>query len=218
MIERRFVTTDIEPITLEERSGAQPKIRGLAAVYNSRSRDLGGFQEVIAPGAFDHLVDGRRSTAAEDVVALWNHDASQLLGRTSAKTLRLWSDSRGLWYEIDPIPNTQLGRDLVEHLKLKNVTGSSFAFTVDEQDQSYDRAEDGTTIRTIRRVSGLFDVSPVTTPAYPDTAVAVRSFQQWQLAQAVPEPAQSPIDSTLSYRAAVALARAAVSVVRCRHG
>ena len=218
MIERRFVTTDIEPITLEERSGAQPKIRGLAAVYNSRSRDLGGFQEVIAPGAFDHLVDGRRSTAAEDVVALWNHDASQLLGRTSAKTLRLWSDSRGLWYEIDPIPNTQLGRDLVEHLRLKNVTGSSFAFTVDEQDQGYSQAEDGTTIRTIRRVSGLFDVSPVTTPAYPDTAVAVRSFQQWQAAQAVPEPAQAPIDSTLSYRAAVALARAAVSVVRCRHG
>jgi HK97 family phage prohead protease len=221
MIERRFITADVEPIALEERSGASPKIRGLAAVYGMRSRDLGGFVEVIEPGAFDHLIDGRRSTAAEDVVALWNHDAGQLLGRTSAKTLRLWSDARGLWYEVDPIPNTTLGRDLVEHLKLGNIRGSSFAFTVDEQDQGYSRGEDGTTVRTIRRVSGLYDVSPVTTPAYPDTTAAVRSFQAWQESQAVPAPAPSvpvPIGPTLAHRAAVALAWATVSVVRCKHG
>ena len=218
MIERRFVTADVEPIALEERSGLQPKIRGLAAVYGMRSRDLGGFVDVIEPGAFDHLIDRRRSTAAEDVVALWNHDGSQLLGRTSAGTLSLWSDARGLWYEVDPIPNTTLGRDLVEHLKLGNIRGSSFAFTVDEQDQGYSRDADGTTVRTIRKVSGLYDVSPVTTPAYPDTTAAVRSFQQWQAAQVVPVPTPIPLDSTLAHRAAVALGRAAVSVVRCKHG
>jgi HK97 family phage prohead protease len=182
---------------------------------------LGGFVEVIEPGAFDHLIDGRRSTAAEDVVALWNHDAGQLLGRTSAKTLRLWSDARGLWYEVDPIPNTTLGRDLIEHLKLGNIRGSSFAFTVDEQDHGYSQDADGTNVRTIRRVSGLYDVSPVTTPAYPDTTAAVRSFEAWQQSQAAAAPAPSapvPIESTLAHRAAVALARAAVSVVRCKHG
>jgi hypothetical protein len=218
MIERRFVTTDIEQIALEERSGAQPKIRGLAAVYGLPSRDLGGFTEIIEPGAFDHLVDRRRSTAAEDVVALWNHDASQLLGRTSAKTLRLWTDSRGLWYEIDPIPNTTLGRDLVEHLKLGNVTGSSFAFTVEDQNQRYERNADGTSVRYISKIDGLYDVSPVTTPAYPDTAVAVRSFEQWKQSQQQPEQLQSAPDWSLAHRVAVAQARAAMSVVRSKHG
>jgi HK97 family phage prohead protease len=221
MIERRFVTADVEPIALEERSGLQPKIRGLAAVYGMRSRDLGGFVEVIEPGAFDHLIDRRRSSAADDVVALWNHDASQLLGRTSAGTLSLWSDARGLWYEVDPIPNTTLGRDLIEHLRLGNIRGSSFAFTVEEKDQRWDRAEDGAAVRYISKISGLYDVSPVCTPAYGDTTVAVRSFQAWQESQAVPALAPSvpvPIDSTLAHRAAVALARAAVSVVRCKHG
>ena len=223
MIERRFTpAVQAGGIVIEERSGAQPKIRGLAAVYNSRSRDLGGFVEVIEPGAFDHLIDRRRSTAAEDVVALWNHDASQLLGRTAAGTLSLWSDARGLWYEVDPIPNTTLGRDLLEHLRLGNVRGSSFAFTVDERDQRYERAEDGATVRFISRVAGLYDVSPVCTPAYNDTTVAVRAFQAWQESQSAPpaatKPAAVPVCPALTRRASEALARATLSAVRCKHG
>lgn len=220
MIERRYVAAEVEPIAVEERSGAQPKIRGLAAVYGARSRDLGGFTEVIEPGAFDHLIDRRRSTAADDVVALWNHDASHLLGRTAAGTLSLWSDSRGLWYEIDPIPNTTLGRDLLEHLRLGNVRGSSFAFTVDEAGQRYDRAEDGTITRHITRVAGLFDVSPCTTPAYPDTTAAVRALRAWEAGQAVPAPPAVPaaLDRGAAHLAAVAMARAALALVRVKHG
>jgi HK97 family phage prohead protease len=221
MIERRYIATDVEPIALEERSGGQPKIRGLAAVYGKRSRDLGGFTEVIEPGAFDHLVDRRRSTAAEDVVALWNHDASQLLGRTAAGTLSLWSDARGLWYEIDPIPNTTLGRDLVEHLRLGNVRGSSFAFTVDDAGQRYERSDDGAITRHISRVSGLFDVSPVTTPAYPDTTAAVRALRAWQECQPeAPAPAPAPLCVSLeaAHLAALAMARATMATVRCKHG
>lgn len=220
MIERRYIAADVEPIAIEERSGAQPKIRGLAAVYGARSRDLGGFTEVIEPGAFDHLIDRRRSTAAEDVVALFNHDASHLLGRTAAGTLSLWSDSRGLWYEIDPIPNTTLGRDLLEHLRLGNVRGSSFAFTVDEAGQRYDRAEDGAITRHITRVSGLFDVSPCTTPAYPDTTAAVRSLRAWEAGQAIPAAPAVPaaVDPRAAHLAAVAEARAALALVRFKHG
>lgn len=174
-IERRLMSGTVE---LEERAGGTPKIRGVAAVYNSESNDLGGFREVIEPGAFDHLIDQRRKDAAE-VVALWNHDSSQLLGRTSAKTLRLWSDEHGLHYEIDPVPNTSLGRDLIEHIKLGNVRGSSFAFTVDSAGQRVDEdKETGKITRYITRATGLFDVSPVTRPAYDATAVKVRSLEE----------------------------------------
>ena len=217
MIERRYLTNaDTGPIELEERAGGTPKIRGTAAVYNSPSKLLEGkYYEVIEPGAFDHLIDQRRSTAAE-VVALWNHDSSQLLGRTSAKTLKLWSDERGLHYEVDPVPNTTLGRDLVEHLKLGNVTGSSFAFTVAPDDERVVRGDDGRVTRYIKRASGLFDVSPVTNPAYAATAVNVRSFQAFEETTTPEEPAveTKPEPKPLSPRDRLNAARAHALVVR----
>jgi HK97 family phage prohead protease len=209
MIERRYLTAeDSGPLELEERSGASPKIRGTAAVYNSPSRLLEGrYFEVIEPGAFDHLIDQRRSSAAE-VVALFNHDASQLLGRTSAKTLRLWSDDRGLHYEIDPVPNTTLGRDLLEHLRLGNIRGSSFAFTVAPEDERTEQGKDGRVTRYIKRASGLFDVSPVTTPAYDATAVNVRCFEAFEAAPAPAAPAPEPQPLTPRDRLNAARARA----------
>lgn len=222
MIERRYLTNDdTGPIELEERAGGTPKIRGTAAVYNSPSKLLEGrYYEVIEPGAFDHLIDQRRSTAAE-VVALWNHDSSQLLGRTSAKTLKLWSDERGLHYEVDPVPNTTLGRDLVEHLKLGNVRGSSFAFTVAPDDERVERdPETGRVTRYIKRASGLFDVSPVTNPAYEATAVNVRSFQAFEETATPEEPAvetkpePKPLTATDKLKAAKARAMIARRAVR----
>ena len=109
-IERRMLPADEMPLDIEEREGGLPIIRGMAAVYNKPSRDLGGFREVILPGAFDHILE--RKYKKMDVVALWNHDANQLLGRTSSGTLRLSSDERGLKYELDP-PATTLARDLM---------------------------------------------------------------------------------------------------------
>lgn len=216
MIERRYLTNDdAGPIELEERANGTPKIRGTAAVYNSPSRLLEGrYYEVIEPGAFDHLIDQRRSSAAE-VVALWNHDSSQLLGRTSAKTLRLWSDERGLHYEVDPVPNTTLGRDLIEHLKLGNVRGSSFAFTVHPDDERVERdAETGRVTRYIKRASGLFDVSPVTNPAYEATAVNVRSFEAFEGA-AAPVPAAAPAEpKPLTARDRLNVARARALIMR----
>ena len=207
MIERRYVEgTDIE---IEERSGSNPKIRGRAIVYNSPSRDLGGFREVIEPGAFDHILARQRPAA--DVVALFNHDGSQLLARTTAGTLKLWADERGVMYEIDPLPNTQLARDLVEHIRLRNVSGSSFAFSVDAGGERYDVDEDGNTTRYVSRAAGLFDVSPVTQPAYEATAVSVRSFEEWKASRsAAPVPAVSDA-SKARLRLAAAKARAVLA-------
>lgn len=188
MIERRFLEIDqAEPLELEERSGAAPKIRGRAIVYNSRSKDLGGFTEIIVPGAFDHILARQRPKL--DVVALWNHDASQLLGRTTSGTLRLIPDERGVAFELDP-PDTTLGRDLMTLCRRGDIAGCSFAFTV-KDGQRTEAAEDGSVTRYIERADGLFDVSLVTNPAYGQTAVAVRSLAE--LMPPAPEPAAIPL-------------------------
>ena len=176
MIERRYIEADLsEPLELEERSGHAPKIRGRAIVYNSRSKDLGGFTEIIQPGAFDHILARQRPKL--DVVALWNHDNNQLLGRTTSGTLRLIPDDRGVAFELDP-PDTTLGRDLMTLCRRGDIAGCSFAFTVDNDGERVDTAEDGSMTRYIERATGLFDVSLVTNPAYAATAVTVRSVEE----------------------------------------
>ena len=162
-IERRGVASSERAI--EE--GEDKKIRGVASVFNSESRDLGGFTEVIDRHAFDDALE-----AGPDVTCLWNHNSDDLLGRTSSGTLRLWTEDDGLHYEVDP-PNTTLGNDMRELLKRGDVNGSSFAFTVDDKDQTWEDRDDGSTLRTIKKVSGLFDVSLVTQGAYDDASVAL---------------------------------------------
>ena len=148
----------------------QDVVVGHAAVFNSLSEDLGGFREKIMPGAFDEVLKN-------DVRAYFNHDPNFLLGRTSAGTLRLSVDEKGLRYELD-VPNTTAGRDLKENLRLGNITQSSFAFTIGRDGDSWERNEDGADIRIINKVNRLYDVSPVSLPAYPsanDLALAQRS-------------------------------------------
>jgi HK97 family phage prohead protease len=143
---------------------------GHAAVFNKLSEDLGGFREKIMPNAFDDVLK-------DDVRAYFNHDPNYLLGRVSAGTLRLSVDQKGLKYELD-IPNTTAGRDLKENLKNGNITQSSFAFTLGKDGDSWERNDDGVDVRIINKVNRLYDVSPVSLPAYPDAnnlALAVRS-------------------------------------------
>ena len=143
---------------------------GHAAVFNSLSEDLGGFRERIEPGAFDDVLDN-------DVRAYFNHDPNFLLGRVSAGTLRLGVDEKGLRYELD-IPDTTAGRDLKENMRVGNITQSSFAFTLGRDGDSWERNEEGNDIRIIHKVNRLYDVSPVSLPAYPSAdnlALAVRS-------------------------------------------
>ena len=170
-MERRI---DTGKVLLEERDGEPAKIRGMAAVYNRHSQDLGGFREVIAPGAFTKVLEDLQGRS--DVVALWNHDPIQLLGRTSSGTVKLAETDSGLSYEIDP-PDTTLARDLMTMVRRGDVFGSSFAFVVGEETWGED--EDGP-VRTVRSVARLADVSLVTNPAYLDSEVAVRSFEAWK--------------------------------------
>ena len=164
-MEKRYF--NIETRT-EKREDGSTTITGHAAVFNKLSSDLGGFREIIAPNAFE-------SVLSDDVRALINHDPNLLLARTTSGTLNLEQTNEGLQYSFD-VPDTTYGRDLIISMERKDITQSSFAFTI--EDDSWETTEDGE-IRTINKVKQLYDVSPVTYPAYPsadDLTLAKRSL------------------------------------------
>ena len=165
-MDRRYLFAEHE-VRIAEAEGDEPlRIVGYAARFNVLSVDLGGFRERILPGAFrQHLDDGA------DVRALFNHDPSAILGRRAARTLRVSEDDKGLRYTIHP-PDTTVGRDLVQSIKRGDITGSSFGF--DALDDAWHN-EGGEVVREIRQAR-LWDVSPVTFPAYPETEVSLRSL------------------------------------------
>lgn len=172
-IERRILNTGpIEVRAAGTDAATTVTLRGYAAKFNVLSENLGGFREQIAPGAFADVL-------TDDVRALFNHDANHVLGRSVAQTLRLSQDSVGLYYEVD-LPDTQAARDLVVSINRGDVSQSSFAFRVAPNGDKWEENDEGVIIRTISRFSRLYDVSPVTYPAYPDATVGTRSMQAWK--------------------------------------
>ena len=179
--ESRFLSAQIEVRAAE---GKEPpdKVFGYAAKFNVLSENLGSdlyqFREKIEPGAFDDVLN-------DDVRALFNHSNDHILARSKngEGTLSLGVDEVGLWYEFEA-PDTQAGRDLMTSIKRGDVDQSSFSFTVDEAGQDWEESQEGDgpmiATRTIKRVRRLYDVSPVTFPAYPDATVAVRSLEQFK--------------------------------------
>lgn len=159
--------------TRDGQEGQSNIIEGYAAVFNSPTNIGGWFTEEISPGAFSKAISENG-----DIRALFNHDWSNVLGRTKSGTLRLSEDERGLKFEVD-LPNTSVGRDLAESLKRGDISQCSFGFipTVEEWDYSIEPAK-----RTIREVD-LFEVSVVSIPAYEDTEVAL--VRNKELAQEV---------------------------------
>jgi HK97 family phage prohead protease len=143
-----------------------PVISGYAAIFNSPTVIAGQFRETIKPGAFKRAI-----AEAQDVRGLVNHDPSMVLGRTKSGTLRLFEDAKGLRYEIDP-PNASYANDLMESLRRGDIDASSFGFIPKEQQWG---KEAGMATRDILDCD-LFDVSPVTYPAYDSTSASVRTM------------------------------------------
>jgi uncharacterized protein len=168
--EQRSFTTQLRADAASGDRG--PRIGGYAAAFNSMSHNLGGFREIIAPGAFT-----RSLKRGDDVRCLQNHNASLLLGRTKSGTLQLREDQHGLYFTCD-LPNTNAARDLHALVQRGDVDECSFGFTCDDEDFSEGTDPDTRQriqIRTLRSVT-LLDVSAVTYPAYPEgTSVSTRS-------------------------------------------
>lgn len=141
-------------------------VEGYASVFNSMSEDLGGFREIILPGAF-------KNALGDDVRALYNHDSNYLLARTTSGTLEIKEDDKGLYYRFE-MPNTSYGNDMLELFKRGDLTQSSFGFTVEKDSW---KLENGQHVRYIESVSSLFDVSPVVYPAYTAASSGLRSAE-----------------------------------------
>ena len=141
-------------------------VEGYASVFNSMSEDLGGFREIILPGAFSEVLDN-------DVRALYNHDSNYLLARTASGTLELKEDDKGLYYRFE-MPNTTYGNDMLELFRRGDLSQSSFGFTVEKDSW---KLENGQHVRYIERVGSLFDVSPVVYPAYTAASSGLRSAE-----------------------------------------
>jgi HK97 family phage prohead protease len=166
-VERRFYACELRAPDKESRT-----VEGYAAVFESDSEVMwGSWVERIAPGAFSEVLK-------DDAVALFNHDPNLILARNMVN-MTVTEDEKGLKYRFDA-PNTTAGNDLLENLRNGNIKQSSFAFTVKDEEWQESKERSKPSLRTIKKVERLYDVSPVTYPAYPDTTVAQRSFQGWK--------------------------------------
>ena len=156
-IERRAIERPVQLRAAPEGSSSPGILYGYAYVFNSLSRDLGGWFEQIAPGTFDLEKNGR-------VIGRLNHDSNGLLGTTNAGTLRLSEDDTGGMYEID-LPNTTTGRDVAELAARGDISFSSFAFRVTPDGYEWGYGPNDELIRTVTAAQ-LVDVAPVADPAY----------------------------------------------------
>lgn len=173
MAATRHITS--RKVDIETRADGGKKIVGYGAVFY-REGDAGteyrlwsDMVERIKPQAFD-----RALSEGQDVRGLFNHESARILGRTASGTMRLSVDSVGLKYEID-LPDTQEARDLATLIARGDITGSSFAFGANKTE--WEDRSDGLSIRSLVDVD-LYDVGPVTYPAYEATSTAVRSAKR----------------------------------------
>lgn len=161
-MEHRYIPMD----RMEAREdGGDLYIEGYFAVFNSVYELWPGATESIAPGAFDDSV-------SDDVRALYNHNTDLVLGRTSAGTMEIKQDSRGLWGRIRINRDDSDAMNAYARIQRGDITGCSFGFDIADQETEY--REDGTVHWTIKRVSPLYEISPCTFPAYQDTTVSAR--------------------------------------------
>ena len=142
-----------------------PIIEGYFAVFNSNYELWDGASESIAPGAFDNTISG-------DIRALINHDSTLVLGRTTAGTLELKVDNRGLWGRIKINPNDQDAMNLHARVERGDVSQCSFGFFIVSEETDF-RA-DGSVHWTLTEVD-LFEVSCCTFPAYEETSISARA-------------------------------------------
>ena len=162
-IERRAFQEGVE---LRAKDGGGSVIRGYAARFGS-VYDMGWFTEEVSRDAF-------KNADLSDVRVLLNHDSNQILGRTTAKTARVGVDEKGLWYEAD-LPDSPNGQNVRVAIERGDIDQSSWGFSLKKD--SWKRGEGkAKEHRVLEEVAIVYDASPVTFPANPDTTVAKRSF------------------------------------------
>ncbi len=171
-IERRYLTDGMEWRAAENGKGGT--LHGYALRFGS-IYDMGWFTEEVDRRALDN-------TDMNDVRVLLNHDPNQILGRTAAGTAKVGVDASGLWYEVQ-LPESPNGENARVAVQRGDITQSSWGFSLrSSKDGNGDRWEkrDGKEHRVLTDIRTVYDASPVTFPANPDTTVAKRSLEAYE--------------------------------------
>lgn len=146
-------------------------IRGYGIVFNRESvmlRIAGRkCREVIKP-------DAMRGVDLSACLGMHNHDMNRLIGNAEAGTMRTGIDEIGVWYEID-VPNSPTGEDVYQSVKRGDTKGSSFQFDIAPDGEKWEQ-RDGVWYRDVTQFGGVYEMGPVTMPAYPDTTAAARGL------------------------------------------
>lgn len=171
--EIRNLPVEIQPIEIREDEDGNKEIRGYAAVFydGTPATEFSLYDDLIERIDREAFAD----VLEDDVRALFNHDKNIVLGRTTAGTARIFVDSTGLGYAITP-PDSRA--DVMESVDRGDIDGSSFSFSVWGDGGETDYITEGDhRVRLIKRVSDLFDVGPVTFPAYEGTTSYARDLE-----------------------------------------
>lgn len=174
---REVRISDNAHIGIEERADGKQYLSYYAIVFDKLSRNMGGWYERIKRSA----VDGADFT---EWVAKKNHDPNLLLGTSWAKTATYEIDDTGVKARV-LVGDTTIWQDTVKEAKRGDLNFASFEFQTATGGVEWlnETRGDNITIdvREIRQFSKIWDLSPVVTPAYPDTkgvSIAKREHEQ----------------------------------------
>jgi len=159
-------------LDIEARGKDKPEIVGHAAVFNKYT-DIMWFQERVMPGAFSETIKN------DDVKFLFNHNPDNILARRFNNTLELSEDDKGLFIRAYPA-DTTLGRDLLKLIERGDISQMSFAFRVSKDGDIWHEGKNGEPDKRDLLKLKVFDVSAVTHPAYKDTDISLRSYEEWR--------------------------------------
>lgn len=170
-LETRFIVSDetrAKVVNEETRT-----IRGYGIVFNKESVDLRShgrtFREVIRPEAVEGVDFSK-------VLSMHNHRSERLLGNSASGTMRTGTDGIGVWYEVD-LPDSPTGEDVLVSVRRGDTPGSSFQFDIKSDGEKWS-VRSGKAFREVIAFNGVYEMGPVSEPAYPDTTIAARSMQQ----------------------------------------
>ena len=145
-------------------------ISGKAISFDTQSNDI-GFIEILHRGCISQeLID------SSNIVFLYNHDYNQVIARANKGKGTLNIDLRddGVYFDLE-VPNTTMGNDLLENIRLGNITQCSFGFRYSNEEGAYKDEKIGDVwYRNVYKIGELYDLSAVTYPAYDDTYVNAR--------------------------------------------
>ena len=167
------------PIVFRNLEEDSRRLEGRAIVFDSYSNNLGFYEKINRSAVTQELINN------SDIIFTFNHDPNQLLARyrNGGGSLDVELREDGVYFSFD-IPNTTLGNDIYELIKRGDISNCSFCFTVaDEKDSQKWEKRDGKMYREIMKISGLYDLSAVTYPAYSDTDINARSIEARNIAE-----------------------------------